>query len=289
MTWILGVGPPRRLPLALAFASWALAACSTDVDYLRAGRTGGTGSDTTGAGVGGNGGEAGSSAEDAGDGAEPWDGHDGAAEQEGAAESGGGGRDGPPKKPVGVVLGVSTPTALIQPSPGGSNYTDACGQDKVAIGFIGSVDPPDSGYTYPRSIQLACGTLSIAGGSGASPQVKTAFAFALMSRGDVPGSVVQNRMCPPDQVVVGFDSRAGMYVDQLTFSCAPITVVQGADSYSLVIGGGKSIAPIGGFGGQAYPPINCPAGAIATTSIVRAGLALDAFGLACATPTLTYQ
>jgi hypothetical protein len=276
--------------LALAALSGALAACSTDVDYLRAGRTTTTtagGGGGSGAGVGGEGGSGGSSIEDAGDAAEPSDASDGQAGQDDAGDAADA-HEVSPRMPVGVVLGVAMPTTLIQPSPGGSNYTDSCGQDKVAIGFVGSVDPPDSSYTYPKSIQLACGSLSIVGGSG-GPQVKTAFAYALMSRGDIPGTVVQNRMCPPDQVVVGFESRAGMYVDQLIFDCAPITLVPSGDSYTLAIGGGKAIAPIGGFGGQSFPMINCPAGTVATTSIVRAGLAIDAFGLGCAPATLSYQ
>ena len=108
---------------------------------------------------------------------------------------------------------------------------------------------------------------------------------SLPARGD--GSVVSvTRTCPADQVVVGFDGRVGMYVDQLIFRCATLTISEDRGAYTLSVGQPVAIAPIGGEGGMAGPSINCAAGTLGIGSVVRAGFAIDAFGLACAKPSV---
>ena len=77
-----------------------------------------------------------------------------------------------------------------------------------------------------------------------------------------------------------------MYIDQLTFRCAPLAISGGPDAYTLSIGTMSAIDPIGGAGGMIFPPINCNPGGVAIGSIVRAGIAIDSFGLACAPPSL---
>jgi hypothetical protein len=87
-------------------------------------------------------------------------------------------------------------------------------------------------------------------------------------------------------MVVGFDVRAGVFIDQLTFRCAPLTIGGGPDTYTLTLGAVTSIDPIGGMGGVIFPQINCMTGGVAVGSVLRAGTAIDAFGLACAPASL---
>src|SRR5689334_4015578 len=104
MTWILGIGRPGRSGPFLALATLALAsACSTDVEYLRAGNVpAGVGGGGGTAGAGGGGGASGSSPVDAGDEAAP-DADDGAtAEDTGTGEAAApDAHDGAPLPPTG--------------------------------------------------------------------------------------------------------------------------------------------------------------------------------------------
>jgi hypothetical protein len=77
-----------------------------------------------------------------------------------------------------------------------------------------------------------------------------------------------------------------MYVDQLIFRCATLTIAEDGGAYTLSLGQPRSIDPIGGEGGMPGPQINCSAGTLGIGSVVRAGFALDAFGLACAKPSV---
>ena len=115
--------------------------------------------------------------------------------------------------------------------------------------------------------------------------MKTAMTHSLPARG--AGSTVSvTRTCPADQVVVGFDGRVGMYIDQLIFRCATLTISEDRGAYALSIGQPVSIDPIGGMGGMIGPQINCATGTLGIGTVVRAGFAIDAFGLACAKPSV---
>jgi hypothetical protein len=284
MPYVLGLERSPGFALSLLCGSWlGAAACSTDLDYLRAAGPLGAGGDEVGTGGGGSGGLGGSSsdASDGNGGAAARD--DGSAGEDGSADA----RESrpPAEIPIGVALVASDPSGQVQPSTGGSGYTDVCDQG-VAIGFNGTVQPPGAAYTYPTSIQLVCGKLSVTG-NGGSFQVKTTFDVTFPIHGAI-SPVPQNRMCPDDQVVVGFDSRQATYVEQLTFRCAPLTIAMGSDGYTLSTGVAVPLTSIGGSGGVPFMPISCPMGSIAAGSILRSGLSIDAFGLYCSTPSLIF-
>jgi hypothetical protein len=266
-----------------------VSACSTDVEYLRAGTipAGSGGSDPSGSG--GTGGAGGSATEDASDGAEP----DSGSGQGGAggSEPEGGTADAPdtePPVPTGIQVGLPVQSEILSPSTGGMNFTDQCATTSgVMIGVKGTVDPPGTtGLTYLKSFTVVCGTLGISNQS--NPEVTTTVVGPLPSRGMQPGTTTQERMCPTNQVVVGFDSKAAMYVDQLVFRCAQLVLTKGASGYGLSIGMSSAIGNIGGDGGNLQRPISCPDGSIAIGSILRAGNAIDAFSLGCAVPSLKY-
>src|SRR5579863_988288 len=98
--------------------------------------------------------------------------------------------------------------------------------------------------------------------------------------------MAENRMCPDGQVVVGFDWRAGQYVDQLVLRCAPLTISSGAAGFTLSIGIATSLDPIGGNGGTTTGDTSCADGQVAVGYAGRSGAVIDAFGLLCATASL---
>jgi hypothetical protein len=172
------------------------------------------------------------------------------------------------------------------------NYTDLCAAaggspgSAVVIGVKGTIDPPGTGLTYLKSVGVVCGTLAI---SGTGPfQVTTTLTEAKIPRGNLPGTVPQEGMCPANEVVVGFDSRAAMYIDQLTFRCAPLTVVPGPQGYALSIGTSKATSAVGADGGNLQSTVVCPKDSVAVGSILRAGNAIDAFGFGCAPVSLAF-
>jgi hypothetical protein len=171
------------------------------------------------------------------------------------------------------------------PSDGGSPFIDDC-QDSVVIGVNGT-NQPSSGTQAPRSLQTVCGTLSV---TGTGPyQVSTMLKGILPVHGSFPGSVIQNQLCPANQVIVGVDTRQGMWVDELRLLCAPITVSVASEMYTLSIGSATPLGSIGGDGGGPAPAINCAKGEIVTTLYIHAGDAIDAFGIGCAAPSLEFE
>jgi hypothetical protein len=296
MTWILGIGRPRgSVPVLACTLLLLVSACSTDVEYLRAGTV--PAGSAGGGDPSGSGGNGGSAMDDAGDDAEPDAGDDGGSGRGGGGGSdqdgGAGGsppdaRDAEPRPPTGIQVGVPVQSDTLAPSIGGMNYTDQCAHgDGVVIGVKGTVDAPGTtGLAYLKSVAVVCGTLGV---TGQGPfQVTTTLVGPLPSRGDMPGTIMQQQMCPTNQVVVGFESRAAMYVDQLAFRCAPLTVTSGPDGYGLALGMSKPLGGVGGQGGNVQSPITCPNDSIAVGSILRAGNAIDAFGFGCAVPSLKF-
>jgi len=70
-------------------------------------------------------------------------------------------------------------------------------------------------------------------------------------------------------------------VDQLELRCAPLIVNDLGAAVPVSIGTVGTAPPLGGNGGVAFAAINCPAGNIATGTVIRAGDGVDAAGLRC--------
>jgi len=161
----------------------------------------------------------------------------------------------------------------------------------VVIGYSGTVEPPGGATNWLRSFQAICGSLSVTGTTTFS--VTTTQSATLAAHG-VPQSITQMRMCPANQMITGFTSRTGGAIDELTFSCAPLTITGTSAPFTLAVGTPMAIALLGGTGGTPAPaPIDCPAGQIAVGDEGREGGgtagAIEAFGLLCARPTLVVQ
>jgi len=264
---------------------------------------GGSAGATTGGGNAGNGGSAGSGGS-AGNGGRAGNGgsagnggragNGGSAGTGGSAGNGGAGGAGgqPPLKPTSVVIGTSAPVAEQSgSSTGGGAYNQDCPANQVLIGLTGTSIPVDGGTSYPRSLQAVCGTLSIAGNGPYT--VTTTRAGNLAQVGTPPNpNVPLTGMCGTNQVVVAFDSRSGLFMDQITLQCAPLTISGTSPTFSIAPGAANSAPPVGGLGGggtTARPRSNCPAGQVAVGNHGRAGSAIDAFGISCAMPSLIVQ
>jgi hypothetical protein len=101
------------------------------------------------------------------------------------------------------------------------------------------------------------------------------------------GTVTFNQTCPDNQVVVGFQGRSSLVLDQVGFICAPLTISRVGTRYSLALGSTTELTSAGGTGGTAFVE-PCPDGQIArgtNVTIYGAGF-VGAFGLICGMPSL---
>ena len=187
------------------------------------------------------------------------------------------------KTPKTITLAPGQNTATYG-GAGGSAFDDSCPPGQALIGFTGKLD----GNNWHGNVAGACGTLTV-GVAAAKFVVKVGPAGALPLHGAVNQSgQTWDRLCPADQVVVGFSGRSATLIDQLTFTCAPLVISEDGVGFSLGVGAKTNLAPIGGNGGNAFPQTDCPAGQVANRQRGRAGNDLDQFGLGCAIPGLTF-
>jgi hypothetical protein len=210
---------------------------------------------------------------------------------DGAASDGG--KDGTIEaqgRPTSITIAPSpVSTAQRSPSAGGNPFLDMCAPNEVIVGFTGTVDEVDGSVSYLRSFRAECSALAIAAESNMTYRVTLVPAETLPLRG-LAGAITQTRRCGANEMVVGFGGRSGGYIDQISILCAPLLISGSAPSFTVSTGptGGSSNG-IGGPGGVAFDPIACPPGQIAVGDQGRAGAAIDAFGLLCATPSLVIQ
>jgi hypothetical protein len=102
----------------------------------------------------------------------------------------------------------------------------------------------------------------------------------------VQGTSAWSQTCPSNQLIVGFGGRAGALIDQLVLRCAPLIVTADGGGFTVSTGATTDLAAVGGTGGNPFAQTDCAAGQIASTARLRAGDGIDAFGLACTTPTV---
>jgi hypothetical protein len=180
-----------------------------------------------------------------------------------------------------AVLVGSDSTTQAGNLTGGTAYNDACPAGQVLTGLGGSTSTTTTA-AINRQIAGHCGVLQI---SGATVTIKAG--ATLPTRG-AAGPAPFTRDCPANQVVVGYSGRAGLLVDQIVLTCAPLSSTASATTgAALSVGATTStVSAVGGTGGTALTPVQCPTGEVATTTRLRAGDNLDAFGLACAKPTV---
>ncbi len=161
-------------------------------------------------------------------------------------------------------------------------HEDACPAGQVVIGYQGYLHPNG----YHGKIQAQCGVPSI---SGSDPYTFTIVPGALTPlEGAQSNGVLWKLSCPTNQVVVGFSGRSGGLLDFLSADCAPLMITGAPGNYSVTIGSVTMLPGVGDTGGNAFPDTHCPAGEVATENHLRCGDGVDAFGIGCSMPVLTY-
>jgi hypothetical protein len=259
---------------------------------------------TTGGGNGGSGGGAttgpGGSAGSAGSGGSAGASGGAGGDMGGAGgDMGGGGMGGdmdaamppppPVKNPTGIAVTGSAPTTEVHPSLGGDHYTDLCQTNEVLMGFAGTMDANmDSQFPWLKSLTPRCGTLTL---MGTGPfTIGVTQAEQLMERGGRSDFVFPTAACPSNQVIVGFSGRAGGYIDNVGFSCAPLLVTGDAtNGYTITIdtANATTIGPLGGTGGNDFGLVPCPDGQVSNGVNVYSGSWFDGFSLTCGVISLT--
>jgi hypothetical protein len=298
-----------RLRALVGVVGVSVVACTTYTD-LQGSLGGPAGPDTAGTGAaagdgpqGGNGntsGNVGSSgtpnagtASTGGKGSAGTAGNGGSGNQgDGGGEGGSGGNAGKAgatnePEPKSITIGSTfTATAKHAPSEGGGHYQDDCPNNQVLIGFRSTIDDAhmDAGL---RSLGGVCGTLDV--GSSPAYDVTTERGGELPER-ESPNFEVETALCPADQVVVGFRGKSDLYMEALSFRCAPISITGNAPDFVLEIGNATDTDMIGDeTSGTDFAAINCADGQVAVSQVMNAGAAIDNFGLRCADLILVVQ
>lgn len=180
-----------------------------------------------------------------------------------------------------AALSAGTATAIGGNPTGGTAYQDACPSGQAVVGFSGTATvamPPVTAVV--RQVATRCGVIQISG------TTVTVTPGAMLPTRGMMAADPWTRTCPANQVIVGVTGRSGSFVDQLVFSCAPLTAASDAPGTALTPGTAAALAPIGGAGGMPFAQINCPAGRIATGSTLRTGDFLDGVALSCSSATV---
>ncbi|WP_437600933.1 hypothetical protein [Sorangium sp. So ce590] len=186
--------------------------------------------------------------------------------------------------PTGVVLADQTFTEVRGDVTMGNVFMDACPEGQVIVGAQGQIDD-DGDASIHGQIQAQCGYLNLA---GTGPTTLTTTPGDLTpNRGDY-GSVPWTRMCPENQVVVGFSGRVGDFVDRLVLDCAPLLVEGEPSALRVEVGPVSSSEGVGGLGGDAFPDTRCGEREVANLVHVMEDGAINAFGLGCKTVSLAY-
>jgi hypothetical protein len=179
-----------------------------------------------------------------------------------------------------VVLAATAPT----PEIGGVHFDtpmeDKCPAGAAVIGFDATETSDESPYV--GRIRTVCGALVVTH-VGPSISIEVGATTALVVRGTGTGTTMSLR-CPKNQVVIGYEGRSGSWVDQLSFRCAPLALVN--KDTEVVLGPVTKIGPVGGGGGGARGEIDCGASEVAVGSRVLAESVVKVFALPCAKVSL---
>jgi hypothetical protein len=192
-----------------------------------------------------------------------------------------------PPRPIGIQLAEATTEALRESqTSGGTEFSDLCAGGQVLIGVQGSTaDPAD----VVRSVQGICGALSVV--ESPTPgkyEVKITQSSLLPERGPTD-SLKQTAMCPADQLLIGFNGRAGGLIDALEFRCASLDIVGASPDFVLVLRTEGDAGLLGGPGGAGFSYAECSSERIAVGQSTRMAEAATAYGFHCAAAALLVE
>ncbi len=173
---------------------------------------------------------------------------------------------------------------------GGVEFLDACPDKEVIIGFKGFVYIADavSSSGVIGTIQTVCGLPSVhSEGDGCA--VRIGAGATLPVRGD-RGDIEWTRMCPQNEIVVGFRAQTGADIDRITFFCAPLVITREGGEYRIGRGTNVELEKAGGEGGGFHVETQCLGDTVATRAVIRAQthFPVRAISLGCQEPSLLY-
>jgi hypothetical protein len=186
-----------------------------------------------------------------------------------------------------VTLGAASFTQL-QGVPGDNPVRDdRCPTGQVLTGFRGTVGL-FGGMGTPLLTSLAgqCGSLKVDGTAGDPFPVTVSPERRAATRG-MPQGQAFTALCPANQMVVGFEGRAGSFIDQFVVVCAPLTVAS-APSCQLCAVRDPPNCPR--WAAPAEKPSR-PAARPVGSPLVTAGkpvTVVDTLALACSVPSAAY-
>lgn len=155
-------------------------------------------------------------------------------------------------------------------------YLDVCPGDAVLVGVQGTVSKV--GVILVSSIQGLCANLVL---SADGATITTGTTTETPLRGGTGNAWTQS--CPSNQVVIGFEGRAGACLDRLAIRCGSL-VRQGN---AVTVSPGSTLPAVGGTGGEPFTD-GCAGGQIARALnlVVLDGNWVDGMGLVCGTSTV---
>lgn len=173
----------------------------------------------------------------------------------------------------------ATLTGLAGGKTPGTQYLDTCPKGQVIVGFHGFLMDFTTALVHGR-LQAICGSLSLSA-IGKQCIVETKTEYTLPLRGS-NGDIEWTRTCPANEMVIGFGAKTGVDVDQLTFHCAPLSVSNDGDRYSVARGFSTELPLVGGSGGgTTIGLISCPDNTVARATNIYSANIVTAFGLEC--------
>ncbi len=168
---------------------------------------------------------------------------------------------------------------------GGTMHTDTCPAGSALVGINVVVG------THLRQIQGICAPIQVVETTTSTPytySVTTGTPTDMTNRGTTTGTAA-SATCAPGSYVVGVEARAGLYVDELTLSCAPLNVTGTIGTYAVSRGAVTKLAPVGGTGGGPKASSTCAGQGVVNKIVSRTGDSVDYVELGCATPALTLK
>ncbi|HMA97316.1 MAG TPA: hypothetical protein VKP30_31740 [Polyangiaceae bacterium] len=156
-------------------------------------------------------------------------------------------------------------------------HLDVCPGNAVLVGVQGTISKV--GVTLVSSIQGVCGTLVL---SADGTTISTGTTTQTPLRGGTGNSWKQ--YCPTNQVVIGFEGRAGACLDSVAIRCGSLSRQGSAVAVTV----GSTLPLVGGNGGNPFSD-GCAGGQIARALnlIVNEGSWIDAMGLSCGVPSIS--
>jgi hypothetical protein len=171
----------------------------------------------------------------------------------------------------------------------GVRYVDVCPADGVLVGYSGvlrdvpaQINGTDTVITVVGSLRATCAAVALSDSGVAI----TPTAEMLPVRGDATTPATWSQTCPLGELIVGFDSQAGIFLDRVSFVCGKADIVPSTSGPTLAVSVGNALPPAGGNGGGVFQD-RCPQGQVARGQSLRSGEWINSFALVCGAASFT--